>query len=86
MDQFISDAERREIEALYKHIESGPHVTAAPLRCRMNWHRWSVWWTIAKGPIVGGKDNAFHVGHYLEQKRSCLRCHKTVLRKQSLTY
>ena len=85
LNSFIPEQERREIEAMYREAkhESGE---AEPLRCRWGRHRWSKWWVIMTGQIVEDvkDENSGHVGHYVEQKRFCLLCHKVGFRKESV--
>jgi hypothetical protein len=85
LDGFISESERREIDALYERSKSGPHIEAASIWCRLNRHKWSKWWTFVEGEIRS-QDGKFHVADYVEQKRFCLRCFKCVLRREETKY
>jgi len=83
---FLPDAEQREIEAIYRKGRDADqcqlrHVVA-PWRCRHGWHKWSKWWVITQGHIMGEK---LPVGYYIREKRFCIGCFTVQIRDVTTT-
>lgn len=72
---FLSETEKREIEAIREDLKK-PSQVAAPWRCRHNRHKWSKWWLVfdRSGELVDQKGGK--IGYYDDLQRICLGCHE----------
>lgn len=82
LNGFIPEAERREIEQIYRSAKT-LQVGTQGLWCRLGLHRYSRWWIVLKGEIYN--PDKLHVGSFIRQKCICVRCLRIRLRDADST-